>query len=143
MVEFKIVVGSKGRSYSKALTDNESSSLLSKKIGDKIEGGYLGFQGYELEVTGGSDKSGFPMRYDLEGSGRKEILLTEGPCVKINVKGMRKKKTVVGNTIGQNTAQVNLKVTKDGKDSLAKLFGKEEKTVEAKDEQKIKEEKKD
>ena len=130
MVEFKIVVGSKGKSYSKNLTEIEGSSLLNKKIKDKIEGSNIGFPGYELEITGGSDNAGFPMRYDLEGSARKGITLTKGPCVRINEKGMRKKKTVVGNTIWQSTAQVNLKVIKEGKDSLAKILGKEEVKVE-------------
>ena len=134
MVEFKIVVGSKGKSYSKNLTEIEGSSLLNKKIKDKIEGSNIGFPGYELEITGGSDNAGFPMRYDLEGSARKGIILTKGPCVRINEEGMRKKKTVVGNTIWQSTAQVNLKVIKEGKDSLAKILGKEEvKTEENKE----------
>src|SRR3989344_1462392 len=103
-------------------------------IKDKIEGSNIGFPGYELEITGGSDNAGFPMRYDLEGSARKGIILTKGPCVRINEEGMRKKKTVVGNTIWQSTAQVNLKVIKEGKDSLAKILGKEEvKTEENKE----------
>src|SRR3989338_6799516 len=130
MVEFKIVVGSKGKSYSKSLTEIESSSLLNKKIMDRVEGKEIGLLGYELQITGGSDNAGFPMRYDLDGSGRKQILLTKGPCVKIKRKGMRKIKTVVGNTISQITSQVNLKVTKERSEKLDKIFGKEEAPAE-------------
>ncbi len=130
MVEFKIVVGSKGKSYSKSLTEIESSSLLNKKIMDRVEVKEIGLLGYELQITGGSDNAGFPMRYDLDGSGRKQILLTKGPCVKIKRKGMRKIKTVVGNTISQITSQVNLKVTKEGSEKLDKIFGKEEAPTE-------------
>ena len=52
MVEFKIVVGSKGKSYSKSLTEIESSSLLNKKIMDRVEGKEIGLLGYELQITG-------------------------------------------------------------------------------------------
>jgi len=133
MAEFKIVVGDKGKSYSKALNENESSAFLNKKMGEKVDGGSFGFSGYELEITGGSDKAGFPMRHDLSGIHRKKILSVTGQGLNVKGRGIRKRKTVVGNTIGLHIAQVNLKVLKEGKDSLAKILGKEEK-VEAREE---------
>lgn len=132
MAEFKIVVGNKEKSYSKALNDDESSVFLNKKMGEKIDGGQFGFSGYEMEITGGSDKAGFPMRYDLSGLHRKKILSVTGQGLNVKGRGIRKRKTVVGNTIGLHIVQINLKVLKEGKDSLAKILGKEEK-IEAKE----------
>jgi len=132
MAEFKLVINDAkhGKSYSKILNESESENLMNLKIKDKVKGDYFGFHGYEFEITGGTDKAGFPMRYDLEGSGRKKALLANGPCVKIKEKGMRVRKTIRGNTIANDTSQVNLKVLNYGKDSVAKLLGKEEKKEE-------------
>ena len=125
MPEFKIVVGEKGKSYFKVLTTVESSFLLGKKLNEKIEGGHLGLKGYELEITGGSDKEGFPMRRDVEGIGRKKIFMTKGNVgTRINKKGLRIRKSIAGNTISQLTSQVNLKVIKEGQKSLDEIFGK-------------------
>ena len=125
MPEFKIVIGEKGKSYAKNLSTEESSNLVGKKIRDKIEGGHLGFKGYEFEITGGSDKEGFPMRRDVEGIGRKKVFMTKGNIgTKINKKGLRIRKSIAGNTISQLTSQVNLKVIKEGSKSLDETFGK-------------------
>lgn len=125
MPEFKIVIGEKGKSYSKTLSNDESGFLLGKKLNEKIEGGHLGLKGYELEVTGGSDKEGFPMRRDVEGIGRKRIFMTKGNVgTKINKKGLRIRKSIAGNTVSQLTSQVNLKVVKEGQKSLDEIFGK-------------------
>lgn len=122
MVEVKVIIGYKGKSYQKTISDE----LIGRKIKDKISGDLIGLKGYELEITGGSDTAGFPMRRDVPGVGRKKPLLTRGPGVKINVKGERIRKTIRGNTISDDTAQINLKVLKVGSEDLGKLFKKEE-----------------
>src|SRR3989344_669053 len=125
MPEFKIVIGEKGKSYAKNLSTEESSNLVGKKIRDKIEGGHLGFKGYEFEITGGSDKEGFPMRRDVEGIGRKKVFMTKGNIgTRINKRGLRIRKSIAGNTISQLTSQVNLKVIKEGSKSLDETFCK-------------------
>ena len=48
------------------------------KIGDKVNGDLVEMPGYELVITGGSDNAGFPMRKDIQGSGRKRPLLSGG-----------------------------------------------------------------
>src|SRR3989344_8454285 len=125
MPEFKIVVGEKGKSYAKNLNSDESEFLLGKKIKDKVEGGHLGLKGYELEVTGGSDKEGFPIRFDVEGLVRKQIFLTKGDVgTRLKRKGVRIRKAVASNLITNNTSQVNLKVLKTGQKTLDEIFGK-------------------
>lgn len=130
MPEFKIVINEKGKSYAKTLSTEESSNLINKKIRDKVEGSHMGFKGYEFEISGGSDKEGFPMRYDVEGIGRKKIFLTKGAIgTRINKKGLRIRKSISGNTISQLTSQVNLKVIKEGSKNLDEIFGKTTKEV--------------
>ncbi|MDD4878415.1 MAG: 30S ribosomal protein S6e [Candidatus Nanoarchaeia archaeon] len=130
MAELKIVVNDPktGKSFQKAIAEN---SLSGMKINQKLNGEEVGLPGYELEITGGSDDSGFGMRSDMEGPLKRKALLTGGVGIKTKVtkhkeQGIRLRKTVAGNTISAKTAQVNLKVLKYGPDSLAKLFGKEE-----------------
>ena len=125
-----------GKSFNKELNENELDAFLNKKINDKIEGHFFGFSGYEFQITGGSDNSGFPMRFDVDGIGRKRPLLTRGPGVKIGIRGMRKRKTVRGNTISQFTNQINLKVLKYGNKNIAEILGIEEKPAEIKEEKK-------
>jgi small subunit ribosomal protein S6e len=125
MVEVRYVIndGKTGKTYQKALEDN---TLVGRKIGEKIEGDFLGLEGYELEIRGGSDIAGFPLRKDIEGPVRKRALLGSGVGVKVDRKGMKLRKTVCGNTITVKTAQVNLSVKKYGGKTLEELFGKKE-----------------
>ncbi|MEK6841417.1 MAG: S6e family ribosomal protein [Nanoarchaeota archaeon] len=125
MPEFKIVISEKGKSYAKTLTNEEGEVFLNKKIKDKIEGGHFNFKGYEFEITGGSDKEGFPMRTDVEGLVRKRIFITKGRVgARIKKKGIRIRKSVANNLISQNTSQINLKVIKTGSKLLNEIFGK-------------------
>src|SRR3989344_2742013 len=65
---FKFVVSHGGKSYQ----TEKDAPLAGKKIGDVFEGSLIGLPGYKLAITGGSDKSGFPMRNDIEGQARKK-----------------------------------------------------------------------
>jgi len=133
MTNFKIVVSDpKSRKGYQKEVDQNASGLKGKKIGNKVSGNIMGLQGYELEITGGSDSDGFPMRADVDGAVRKKILLTKGVGFKSKIKGKRKRKSVRGNTISADIAQVNTKVIKYGNQPIDKLLGaKEEKKEEA------------
>src|SRR3989344_3759958 len=128
MAEVKFVVNDPktGKSYQKALEENP---YLNRKIGDKVSGEEMGLEGYELEISGGSDKSGCPIRYDMPGFGKKKALLSSGPTVKGLKKGQRIRKTVVGNLINEDIVQLNLKVIKAGSQSLDELMPKKEATA--------------
>ena len=125
MAEFKAVINDPktGKSYQKIITD---SSLIGKKIKDKIKGDSLDLKEYELEITGGSDSSGFPMRKDFDSSARKRIMLTKGPGLRHNKKGRRIRKTLRGNTISSKTTQINFKILKYGTKKPEEIFKKEE-----------------
>ena len=125
MVEFKLVISDvkTGKSY-KSTTSSEI--FKNKKIGDNIKGDELGLAGYELQVTGGSDDSGFPMRRGIRAI-RKKILLSGGVGIrKLDEDGNKKYKTVSGEAISLKTSQINLKITKEGSKKLEELFKKEE-----------------
>jgi small subunit ribosomal protein S6e len=115
MVAFKLVMSAKdGKSYQKEVKDDAALVFFEKKIGDKVSGDSFGVSGYEFEITGGSDNAGFPMRKDLEGRLRKKIFSSKSIGVRVKGKGVRIRKTVSGNTVYDNTAQINLKILKEG-----------------------------
>ena len=125
MAEFKIVLSTKdGKSVQKDVKSPEADGLMKKKIGETLQGDSLGFAGYELQVTGGSDKSGFPMRKGIQ-KRRLKVLIKGGTGFsgkkrdKTNQKGLKRKKTVCGEVIDDNIVQINLKVLKKGSAPLA------------------------
>ena len=121
-----------GKSYKADISKEKESEILGKKIGDKIDGGVFGAAGYELELTGGSDDSGFPMRDDVAGTRKMKALLTEGTGFHTKEKGQRRRKIVRGDTYSSEITQVNAKIVKAGPVSLDELFKKEEKKEEEK-----------
>ncbi|MAF35344.1 30S ribosomal protein S6e [Candidatus Woesearchaeota archaeon] len=132
MPTFKVVIGLKdGKCAQKEVQDPDAKQLLGKVIGDTIPGEMLSLAGYEFEITGGSDYCGFPMRKDIPGAVRKRILEIKGVGVKGKGRGIRVRKTVCGNMIHPKTAQINLKVTKEGKDKIE--VAKKEKEAEKKE----------
>ena len=104
-----------GKSYSKAVDNAEN--IFGKKIGEQIELSEFGLSGYSGKITGGSDLSGFPMRFDLSGTGRKKILITEN-----KKEGLKKRVTRRANTVSAETAQLNVIVTKFGDKKLDELI---------------------
>lgn len=118
----KLVLGNKGVSKQIELDDTDSRKLYSKKVGETIKGELIGLEGYELLITGGSDRAGFPMRKDVDGGLRRRILAIDGVGFKKKVgNGVRRRRTVAGNQIYNETAQVNLKVVKEGKVVFEKI----------------------
>jgi len=127
---FKIVI-SEPKSKKAWQIEKEVPSLIGKKIGDDFDGSLIGLSGFTLQITGGSDKDGFPMRYDLPGSLRKKALLTKGIGFRgrkkikkkvYKVKGMRKRKYIRGNTVSDEIVQVNCKVL-EGEGDIPKILG--------------------
>jgi small subunit ribosomal protein S6e len=130
---FKLVVSDPKtkKSYQKEISQKESG-MLGRKIRDVVKGDSSGFPGYEFEITGGSDKQGFPMRQDIQGPARKRVLLVGGTGFHPKRKGERKRTSVRGNTVSSEIAQVNTKIVKHGPKHIEELMGvkKEEKPAE-------------
>lgn len=128
MANFKFVISDKSNSWQIEKPQNECP-ILGKKLGDTFSASFLGLEGYELIVTGGSDKDGFPMRHDIEGTVRKQIVVTRGVGF-VARKGERARKSLRGNTIAQDIVQINCKVSKQGAKALEELLPKKEKKKE-------------
>ncbi|MBN2567366.1 30S ribosomal protein S6e [Candidatus Woesearchaeota archaeon] len=135
MVSFKLVISDPKtkRSHQKEVQDPEASYFLGKRLGEAVKGDHFGMAGYEMQIRGGSDSSGFPMRADVSGTGRKRVLAVEGVGMRKKGKGQKQRKTVCGNTVHEGISQINLKVTKEGKE---KLGGAAEAPAEAPKEEK-------
>lgn len=148
MAEFRLVLGRKdGKSFQRIVKDKEASALLKKRIKDKISGGDIGLEGYELEITGGSDKCGFPMRKGILQKRQRIMIKGKGVGFRGKMrtgkkqKGLKKKKTVCGEMIDSGIVQVNLKILKEGKEKLGERKEKvEEKKEERAEEKKEKKE---
>ncbi len=124
MVEFNVVINDGDKAYNTKSSDRHSNALIGKKIQEEVDGIYANLPGYRLKVTGGSDTSGFPMRWDVNSEGRKKILADKGAGFKNGGKGVRRKRWVHGNQIDQNIAQINMKVIKKGARSIEELLKK-------------------
>ena len=133
-MEFKVVISdpATGKAYQKVVSGANANKLIGKQIGDIINGTLVDLPpDYELQITGGSDKDGFPMRPDIPGTGRKRILLSGGVGYRPKEKGVRKKKTVRGRVISKDIVQINMKVVKHGKIPLEEFFKKKEEEGES------------
>lgn len=131
-MELKINVSEKDGKTT-PITIPSSKPLHGIKIGDSFKGELIDKTGYVFVVTGGSDASGFPMRADVQGSAKKKILLTGGVGYRPKRKGLRVRKTVAGNMVGERTSQLNVRIDKAGKQPLVEA-PKEEETAEAAEE---------
>jgi len=121
-----------GKSYKVEVPKEKEAEILGKRMGETIDGGFVGAGGYKLELTGGSDASGFPMRMDIAGVKKGKFLVTKGVGFKTKRKGERRRKTMRGNTYTNDTAQINSKVLEYGPTALDEIFKKEEKAEEKK-----------
>ena len=118
-----------GKTFKKDVKEQEAQGLMGLNIGENVKGDDFGLGGFELQVTGGSDFCGFPMRSGILGI-RKKISLLGGVGFKGAGKGIHRRKTVCGHKINSTISQVNLKVVKEGAKSLATVLGGETKEAE-------------
>lgn len=128
---FKLNISEKGKAWK---LDIEDESLVGKSIGSIVKGEEIksDFNGYEFEVTGGSDNAGFPLKKDIEGIALRKVLLKKGFAMQDNTEGIRRKKTVRGKQISGTTSQINLKVIKTGAKKLEEIFPSQNKPKEKK-----------
>jgi small subunit ribosomal protein S6e len=132
MAVFKFVVADPEtrKTYQLEIDQDKAVGLIGKKIGDKFNGDILGLPGYEIQITGGTDKDGFPMHPHVHGPGKKKVLLAGPPGFHPRLKGQRKKKTVRGNVISRDIVQINCKIIKKGAKPIEELISKKPKEKE-------------
>ncbi|MFZ0511500.1 MAG: S6e family ribosomal protein [Candidatus Nitrosopolaris sp.] len=114
MAHFKLVISdASGKSVSQELRDKAAQPLLGSRIGDTIDSSVIGLAQGKIRITGGSDKSGTPMRQDVHGGVKKYVLLSRGVGMQSVGEGTRIRKLVRGNTITEEIYQLNCVLESD------------------------------
>ncbi|MEM2119360.1 MAG: 30S ribosomal protein S6e [Candidatus Bathyarchaeia archaeon] len=129
MAKLKAIISDpeEGTSQVVELEESQTKPLIGRKIGDIIDGSIVNLAGNKLQITGGSDKDGFPMRPSVHGGVRRKVVLSGGVGFNPKNKGMRKRKTIRGNLVTDEIVQLNLKIVEKSKKA------KEEKKKEGKE----------
>jgi small subunit ribosomal protein S6e len=97
----------RARAWQIRVNDERTKRLIGLRIGDLFDGSIVGLKNVKLEIRGGSDNSGFPMRPDVMGGVKKKILLSGPPGFHPREKGERRRKMIRGNTITDDIVQIN------------------------------------
>jgi len=124
MVEFKVVVADPetGDTFQREVDGQDANRFMGRSLGDEVDGKTVGLDGFTLEITGGSDETGRPMREDVPGTALKEILLEGGVGFEPSQEGERKRVTVRGAEIDEDIAQINASVV-EGEGDVAEALG--------------------
>ena len=110
MANFKITISDiKGRSVTRELKGADANPMLGLKIGSEADASTMGMPG-KIRITGGSDKSGVPMRGDVHGAMRKYVLLSKGVGLRDAERGERVRKLVRGNEVSEEIYQINCRL---------------------------------
>jgi len=99
-----------GKSQKVEIEENKMAPLLGLRIGETIDGSIAGLAGQRLQLTGGCDRDGFPMRPDIHGGVKTRVFLSGGVGFNPREKGERRKKTVRGNVVTPETTFLNFKI---------------------------------
>src|SRR5207253_11302878 len=90
-----------------SLEGTKAQALVGKSIGEEVDGKLLGLGNAKLRITGGTDKDGVPMRFDIQSAARKRALLTAGVGYRPSDEGERQRKLIRGRVIGEETWKIN------------------------------------
>ena len=104
-----------GTSQKVELEDARMAPIMGRRIGEIIDGTVADLAGYKIQLTGGTDKDGIPMRPDVHGGVKARIVLSGGVGYKPKKKGERKRVVVRGNTVSVDTTFLNFKIVEKPK----------------------------
>ncbi len=118
---FKINISHKGKAI-KFETDNEE--IVGLTIGSEVDGKLISadLEGYALTLTGTSDIAGFPGLPEIKGPALKRVILKPGRGMHDGREGVRLRKTVRGNEVSTDTAQIKLSVKKEGSKKFEEMI---------------------
>ncbi len=126
MASFTVVVGDpdSGSSYQLEAEEQDANRFIGKSIGEEVDGGAVGLDGYTLEITGGSDEAGRPLNPEVAGSNLQEVLMKERQTgYKPARDGERRRITVRGREVSDVVAQINATVVESGSTDIDTLLG--------------------
>ncbi len=124
MADFKVVVSDPetGTTYQRDVDGQDANRFLGIELGEEVDGSAVGLSGYSLELTGGSDTAGRPLRNDVAGPNLKQVLLTGGTGYKPEREGERKRVTVRGREISEEVVQINARISEHGEGDVGDLL---------------------
>ncbi|MFC7073674.1 30S ribosomal protein S6e [Halovenus rubra] len=127
MAEFTVTVSDPedGMTYQVDVSDQDANRFIGRDLGEEVDGSAVGLSGYSLELTGGSDNAGRPMRDDVRGASLQSVMLEGGTGYEPSRDGERKRVTVRGREISDNTRQINAKITDHGGQPVEELLDDE------------------
>ncbi|MFC4439506.1 MULTISPECIES: 30S ribosomal protein S6e [Natrialbaceae] len=129
MASFTVVVGDpdSGSTYQLEAEEQDANRFIGKSIGEEVDGGAVGLDGYTLEITGGSDDAGRPLNPDIGGSGLEEVLMNEQQVgYRPNRDGERRRITVRGRELSDAVAQVNASIVEHGSTGVDELLSSDD-----------------
>jgi small subunit ribosomal protein S6e len=128
MAEFQVDVADPedGATYQFEIDGQTANRFIGRDIGEEIDADSLGLDGYTVEVTGGSDNAGRPMRSDVAGPDLSSVLLTGGVGFRPTVDGERKRVTVRGREVGNDIRQINAQIVGRGSQNVTELLESED-----------------
>ncbi len=118
MAKFKVIVSDPEAGTSKVveLEEARAAPFIGRRVGETIDGSVVDLPAHKVQVMGGSDKDGVPMRGNVHGGVRRSVVLSGGAGFSPKNKGERKRKTVRGNVVTDEIVQINMKIVeKPGK----------------------------
>jgi small subunit ribosomal protein S6e len=117
MAKFKVIVSDPETGTSKAveLEETRAAPFIGRKIGEVVEGAVVDLPAHKLQIMGGSDRDGVPMRPNVHGGVRRNVVLSGGVGFNPQDKGQRRRKTVRGNVITDEIVQINTKIVEKPK----------------------------
>ncbi|MFB6162178.1 MAG: 30S ribosomal protein S6e [Halococcoides sp.] len=124
MADFTVTVADpeSGRTYQHDVDGQDANRFVGRTIGEEIDGSAVGLDGYRLELAGGSDTSGRPMREDVTGPGVEEILSDGGTGFNPDRDGERRRVTVRGNEVSDDIRQLNTRIVERGDEDPETVF---------------------
>lgn len=137
MADFQVSVADPhdGTTHQFDVEGQDANRFIGRELGETVEGSAVGLDGYELELTGGSDTAGRPMREGVAGPNLKAVLLTGGTGFNPTRDGERKRVTVRGREVSEDTRQINAEITARGDQSVAELLGLEDDDEDTEDDE--------
>jgi small subunit ribosomal protein S6e len=112
MAKFKVIVSDPEAGTSKVVELEEARAVpfIGRKIGETVDGAVVDLPAHKLQIMGGSDKDGVPMRPNVHGGVRRNVVLSGGTGFNPQDKGERRRKTVRGNVVTDEIVQINTKI---------------------------------
>jgi small subunit ribosomal protein S6e len=117
MAKFKVIVSDPEAGTSKVVEIEEARAVpfIGRKIGEVVEGAVVDLPAHKLQIMGGSDRDGVPMRPNVHGGVRRNVVLSGGVGFNPQNKGQRKRKAVRGDVITDEIVQINTKIVEKPK----------------------------